>query len=90
MYAHTQAHLLDCRYREIQCTQCGQLIPCAKLENHERNECPMRPSVCEYCLSKVPVEQLEVCVCVIIIYKHNTDDGRSTIRHTSRGFAQNI
>lgn len=58
-----QTHLLDCRFREVQCTQCGQLVPCNNLENHELNECPMRPSICQYCQRKVPVEQLEVCVC---------------------------
>ena len=48
----------------------------------------MRPSICKYCQRKVPVEQLEVCVCAII--HAYADDGHSMIRHTKREYVQNI
>ena len=36
----------DCSYR------CGKIIPRHRVPNHQRNECPLRPSTCKYCKIK--------------------------------------
>ena len=43
-------HLQECEFEEIKCLQnCGMIIERQKMDDHLKNECPCRQSVCEYC-----------------------------------------
>ena len=43
-------HLQECEFEEIECLQnCGMMIERPKMDDHLKNECPCRQTVCEYC-----------------------------------------
>ncbi|CAG2227439.1 TRAF2 [Mytilus edulis] len=43
-FKHYEAHFKECKYQASPCTQCGNLITASKLNDHMKNECPMRRS----------------------------------------------
>ncbi len=55
-----QAHLGNCDYRDVQCTQCGQYIQQLDMEAHQKELCAMRPTTCPHCSKDVPTQQLQV------------------------------
>ncbi len=70
-----QAHLGNCDYRDVQCTQCGQYIQQLDMEAHQKELCAMRPTTCPHCSKDVPTQQLQVsygfnCTCSWIILVH--------------------
>ena len=62
-----QSHLNGCKYREVQCTQCGQYVQSHILSTHEEEDCPMRPETCIHCRKDIPYQQMEVRIYIIYI-----------------------
>ncbi len=66
-----QAHLGNCDYRDVQCTQCGQYIQQLDMEAHQKELCAMRPTTCPHCSKDVPTQQLQVsegCLVQMLCY----------------------
>ncbi len=61
-----QAHVANCDYRDVQCTQCGQYIQQLDMEAHQKELCAMRPTTCPHCSKDVPTQQLQVSFALIV------------------------
>lgn len=58
-----QAHVAECKFKQVPCQLCGNLIEPQALQDHMTKECTKRKIACKHCQSEVVVENLEVGVC---------------------------
>lgn len=59
-----QLHVKECPNVEVVCNQgCGARFPRALREQHAR-ECPKRLTSCTYCGFSIPMDALEVDICM--------------------------
>lgn len=57
-----QAHVAECKFKQVPCQQCGNLIEPQALQDHMSKECTKRKIACKHCQLEVVVENLEVCL----------------------------
>ncbi|KAK3088518.1 hypothetical protein FSP39_020097 [Pinctada imbricata] len=58
-FKNYDAHVAECKFRPLQCPQCGITIESSKLQYHMANECPQRKVKCKYCNIEITFAESE-------------------------------
>ena len=55
-----QAHLVECKFKKVQCGVCSEFVFLSYLDQHKKEECPLREINCDYCNAVVVARELQV------------------------------
>lgn len=59
IFKQYEAHVAECKFKQVPCQLCGNLIEPQALQDHMTKECTKRKIACKHCQSEVIVENLE-------------------------------